>query len=501
MFLAYLLSILFAYTYGLYAATNKIAEKILLPILDILQSVPILGFFPVAIVMVISLFGNSIIGLEIAAIFLIFTSQSWNMAFGVYQSIKSIPEDLINSTKVFNITGWKKFRSLLVPATIPSFVANSMVSWAAGWFFLMAAEIITTNTNKRYYLPGLGSTMFIASSNGNIPLLAGALVSLILIIIGMEFLIWKPLIKWSSKFKYDVSSMHEEDQMITHVERWERYIIKLITDFAAWIGSKASSLTISRKDYTRLKKMLKYVATSILLVVGWFILIVISVTAWTVIHTPLPQMAYLIPLALGESTARLVIAYLISLAWTIPVGYYIGKKKWGSETMETIAQIMGSIPATAIYPVLLIAILVIGGLESVAIILILSGMQFYILFNVIAGVRSIPSDIEEAMRSYGVKGWLYWKRVILPAIFPFLITGSITAFGGGWNALIVAEFIEYKSHTYHVLGIGYLIDVGTTNYMLLYLSLFAMVLVVVLINKLLWRRLYHYSIKKYKIDV
>ncbi|MGC8656454.1 MAG: ABC transporter permease subunit [Thermoplasmata archaeon] len=501
MFLAYLLSILFSYTYGLYAAVNKTAEKILIPILDILQSVPILGFFPVVILLLISLFNNSIVGLELAAIFLIFTSQSWNMAFGVYQSVLSIPEDIDSACRSFGITGWKKFRSVLVPATIPSFVSNSMVSWSAGWYFLMASEIITVSANKNYYLPGLGSAMFIASSTGNIALLLSTLFMLIFIIILMEFLVWKPMIKWSNNFKYDIATSDGDNAPLNKIETWERDIIRLITKIVKHI-SEYLKFDIPAHKFQRIKSIIKTFSLSILLLfigvvlyyfVKWFI---------AFIFTPIPPIAYSIPIATLFSLGRLVIAYLISLIWTIPLGYYIGKRLRGADTLETVSQLLAAIPATALYPIILLLLLKYINLEGVSIFLITTGMEWYILFNVIAGVRAIPSDIDEAMRSYGIKGWLYWKKVVLPAIFPYLVTGSITAFGGGWNALIVSEYLIYGNNTYHVMGIGYLIDVAsdTGNYSLLFLSLIGMVFSVVLINRLFWKRLYRLGIKKFKIE-
>jgi len=500
MFLAYLLSILFSYTYGLYAAVNKTAEKILIPILDILQSVPILGFFPVVILLLISLFNNSIVGLELAAIFLIFTSQSWNMAFGVYQSILSIPEDIDNACKSFGITGWKKFRSVLVPSTIPSFVSNSMVSWSAGWYFLMASEIITVSANKNYYLPGLGSAMFIASSTGNIALLLSTLSMLVFIIILMEFLVWKPMIKWSNNFKYDIASSGD-NAPLNKIETWERDIIRLITKIVKHI-SDYLKFDIPTHKFQRIKSIIKTFSLSILLLFMGVILYYFVKWFIAFIFTPIPPIAYSIPIATLFSLGRLVIAYLISLIWTIPLGYYIGKRLRGADTLETASQLLAAIPATALYPIILLLLLKYINLEGVTIFLVTTGMEWYILFNVIAGVRAIPSDIDEAMKSYGIKGWLYWKKVVLPAIFPYLVTGSITAFGGGWNALIVSEYLIYGNNTYYVMGIGYLIDVAsnTGNDSLMFLSLMGMVLAVVLINRLFWKRLYRIGIKKFKIE-
>jgi NitT/TauT family transport system permease protein len=490
MLLAYIISLIFSILYGLYAATNKKAERILIPILDILQSVPILGFFPVVIFILI-MYLPSGIGAEIASIILIFTSQAWNMAFGVYESINTIPEDLKNVSNAFQLKGLARFRYLYFPAMVPRLVYNSMMSWAGGWYFLFAAEIISVG-NINYTLPGLGSFMWMMVESGRLSYGLLALGTLILIIVLMDIFIWRPLSNVSEKYKYE--SLSEEQIK-------KRFYLARILDYLPsfnFIINIFKRISLRQRRYRFLSfiwKYKKYFGYITLALIFIFIVYASIRAALSGINFYIsPQDIYVVPIALLFSFLRLLIAYLLSLAWIIPLAIYIKENKRAEKILAPIFEILASIPATALFPFfVLIFIRMPFGINIASILLIMTGMQWYILFNVLSGIRSFPTDYDTVSKAFGFKKWQYIKKVLLPGIFPPLITGSITGWGGGWNALIVSEYILLNGTVYSVLGIGYLIDYATYikgNVFLNVIYVIIMALTVVALNRLFWRRMY-----------
>ncbi|MCP8308771.1 MAG: ABC transporter permease subunit [archaeon] len=528
MLIAFLISLAFAITYGIIAAKKARAEKILIPILDILQSVPILGFFPAAVFFFIALFDGSWLGVEFAAIFLIFTSMAWNLTFAVYEQVSSIPKDIEEASESFGVKGWTKIRKLYIPATVPKLVYNSIMSWAAGWYFLVAAEIISLGS-KTYILQGIGSFLATSAYKGDFGdafLGLGALVTTILLI---DIFVWRPLEAYANRFKYDYVSAIEPSKeaafplsrLTSFLVRHPRPLIHTLSSKIVTIFSNAFSMAgnFFARVYSKLIENIivtKIFSYSIILVLfsafayGLALLILeqgspfIESFELLFVKNGTAQLVFSIPSAIILSMARLFVAYLIAVGWTLPVAIKISKSPRLFSSLMPIFQTFASIPAVAFFP--FIFVLFIGlpyGQEFASILLILTGMQWYLLFNLIGGAKSIPSDIEEVAKTFNAKGGVYWRRFLLPSIYPSLVTGSITGWGGGWNALIVSEYIMFGGKIYSVLGIGALLDIAAYelgNVALLLLCVFAMIIVIFTINRLVWRRLYRIVVGRYRIE-
>ncbi len=503
MLAAYILSFAFSVVYGFYAARSKRNERIMIPILDILQSVPILGFFPVVMFVLIA-FLPTAIGVELASIFLIFTSQAWNMAFGVYESIITIPQPISDAAKSFNIRKGQLFRTLYFPAMIPKLVYNSIMSWAGGWYFLFAAEIISLG-NVSYTLPGLGSFMWEEVSSNHIDLGLLALGTLVIIIISMDIFIWRPLTISSTKYKYEEVEDTQTYQKFYFL-KFLSYLprVKIITDYIKNAFNKILRFRI-RKIGLKFRYM-KWAWISLFL----FIIAAIIFGFIANFNLFLADLAKIkiaqltvIPLAIVLSSMRMAAAYAISIAWILPVSYYMISHKKANQVLTPIFEILASIPATALFPFIVVIFLKFpGGLNLISIFLIMTGMQWYILFNVLGGMSNFPADLTEVSKSFKFKRWLYLKKVFLPGIYPSIITGSITGWGGGWNALIISEYIAINGVVYSVVGLGSLIDIATyhnTNIMLNLIYLFFMIITVISFNRLLWKQLYK-RVEKYKIE-
>ena len=557
MFAALAISFLAALVVGVTAARNRVASRIILPIIDILQSVPILGFFPAAIAFFITLFNGSPVGIEIAAIFLIFTSMVWNMIFAVYESVISIPTELLETTRAYRAGPLLQFRRLFLPASISRLVYNGILSWAAGWYFLTAAEIISLGS-KTYTLHGLGSLLGNSVSSGQYLQSVIAIVLLVSIILITDFFFWRPLESYSNRFKYDYSSSASSEATVDtahklNIQQFGLYLRNQtldrvflrrgsypsihLSDFLTMhprpliliesnrvikflLGSVAKvELPILNLMYAInfKKKNLKIIVITtvvviiIVIIILTPILIVISRSYSTLYdmysvlinNTHSNKFFSQIPIALMLSYLRLISAYFITLAWTIPVAIKIANSPQFSKIMP-IFQTIAAIPATAFFPFVAALIpLIPGGLEFPSILLILTGMQWYVFFNLLGGVRSIPSDLKEVAKAFRATKKQYNKRVLFPSIYPSLITGSITGWGGGWNSLIVAEYLVFGSKTYSVLGIGSLIDVAAFklgNTVLLLLLVGLMSTLVVITNRLIWRRFYNKIVKKYSMS-
>ena len=558
MFAALGLSFVAAIIIGITAARKPLASKIIIPIIDILQSVPILGFFPAAIAFFITLFNGSSIGIEMAAIFLIFTSMAWNMIFSVYESVLSIPPELLETSYAYRANPLLQIRRLYLPASIPKLIYNSILSWASGWYFLTAAEIISLGS-KTFTLRGLGSLLGNSVSSGQYIQALVALAILILIIMLTDFFFWRPLESYANRFKYDYSSSRTTATTTTTTTRHQRHlglyiyngnIARLISRSSAVFSSILLSDFLARNPrpliYIKSSRLIEALAKIVYfselqifaIIYQWFGnkrnqrifgIIALSILTFAVILLAAqdseviyksfsalyaayyslynnPQSAKIIsqiPLALLLSYLRLTAAYLLALAWTIPVAIKIANNPRFDRILP-LFQTFAAIPATAFFPFVIVVVnYVPGGFEFLSILLILTGMQWYILFNLIGGVRSIPGDIEETARAFRVTKGQYVKRVLFPSIYPSFITGSITAWGGGWNSLIVAEYLVFGYKTYLVLGMGSLLDkaaynIGNTILILLIVGI--MSAIIVMINRLVWRRLYRKVIRKYSMS-
>ncbi len=532
MVLAYLLSLAFAITYGYFAATSRVAERILLPILDILQSVPIMGFFPVAIVFFVSLTGpQSIVGPNFAAVFLIFTSMSWNMAFGVYESVKSLPGDLKEVSDSMGVRGWQRARRLFLPSTANRLVYNSVLSWTAGWYYLVTSEIFSTYTTT-IALPGIGTYLLRAAAGGNPGTILAGVFVLVLVIMLLNFLLWRPLSKWAEKYRYDVSPSGEAGELpgAAADRRASRIVGRAFVRGASVVRrpltrlgertlgalarqpSPTPELVPSKKSHMIARNSLHYLALGIILVVGWLLLIVLGVGVYSTYTSPISPTALhyirLIPLALAFSAGRVFLAYLVSLAIAFPLALWIFRSRRGTRFGMPVIQVIASIPATALFPLFLFSLKDVIGTESAVIFVVVTGMIWYLFFNLYSGLRTIPPDLEEAARSMGLKGRPYYRKLVLPGTFAAFVTGSITALGGGWNTLVIAEYLSYGNQHISVLGLGELIDLGVFapptgiagGFPLMVTALLTLTLTVVVVNKLIWRPLYRIATEKYRYD-
>ncbi len=514
MMLAYLLSLAFTLIYGHIAATNRTARRFMVPILDILQSIPILSFLPGVVLALVAIFPHSNIGIEMAAVILIFTSQAWNMTFSYYHSARTLPVELREAAMVYRLSPWRRFIRLEIPFAMIGLVWNSMMSWAGGWFFLMAAEQLQLG-NRSFQLPGLGSYLQIAANAGNGGALLLGLFTLVVLIVLLDVVFWRPLVAWSDKFKFEsVRSTEAPESPILDLLR-RSTIIEWFSLHAAQPGSEWINRQIDRIFHNQSASMPSDESTPAPItyktVIGWGIGGIIAVLAMIGCLLALHALAQISLLTWGTlgvdgffTLMRTVLAMTIAVLWTVPVGVKIGMSPTWSRRLQPIVQVVASIPATAFFPVLLIVLFKLPtgvGINIAAIALMLLGTQWYVLFNVIAGAMSIPSDLREAADIYRVSGWRRWRTLILPAIFPYLVTGLITASGGAWNASIVAEVVQYNDKTIATPGLGSAIAQAAANNTpsILLASTLVMAFIVVFINRMVWRRLYQIAERRYTL--
>lgn len=531
MVLAYLLSLIFAIVYGYFAATSSVAEKILIPILDILQSVPIMGFFPVAITVLVGL--SPLIGPNLASIFLIFTCMSWNMAFGVYESLKTMPGDLREAADSMNVHGWQRMKTLMLPSTTNRMVYNSVLSWTNGWYFLVAAEIFATASSSET-LPGIGSYLLTAAASGNSAEITTGVFVLVLVIILLNFLLWRPLSRWAEKYRYDTSPSGEgsEAQGTGVAQRATRVIGRAFVRGVSMVTVVTKPLTTigrpkkeeearppevdgyTAKGEHRLgRTAFRYIALGIILIVAWLLVITLAVGIFSTYTSPISPATLnyirLIPEALALSSARVFIAYAISVAICFPLAILFFRNHKANKYGMPIVQVVASVPATALFPLFLFSLKDYVGIEAAVIFVIVTGMIWYVFFNVLAGLRSIPPDLEEAAKSLGMRGKSFYRRLVLPGVFSAFITGSITAMGGAWNTLVIAEYLSYGSRKISVLGLGQLIDIGVLptssggipgGFPLMVTALITLTITVVVVNRLIWKRLYRIATEKYRYD-
>jgi NitT/TauT family transport system permease protein len=489
----------------------------MIPILDILQSVPILGFFPVAIYFFVNLTpAVSWLGPNLASIFLIFTSMSWNMVFGVYESLKTLPVELREAADSFGLHGMQRFRRVLFPATVNRLVYNSVLSWTGGWFFLVEAEIFTTNTKP---LAGIGSYLSFSASAGHYDAFLAGVVILAIVIAILDVALWRPLGRFAERFRYDTAPSGE-GEIVTHTRetsgpfrRAAAYVTRGVRTSVSWISTplvQLASITVrpARRTSEFQRSVFYYLALGTILVLVWLMMIAITVAVFHVFTGPISgsvrdQIRHL-PLAVAASTARLVLAYGICLGIGLPLAIVVARRPGASRVGLPIIEIVASFPATALFPVIIFGLIPYITAQGAAVLMLMTGMLWYLFFNLLSGVRSLAPDLEEAARSFGLKSRQFFRRVLFPGLFPALVTGSITAFGGGWNTLIVAEYLNVGgSHTLSVLGIGQQIDIGYAEpggTPLMVAALFTLVATVVAINELIWKPMYRRAAERFRYD-
>ncbi len=516
MLAAYVLAMVFSVAYGMAAARGRMWERIMIPAIDIAQSVPVIGFFPAAVYFFVALAHGSRLGVEMAAVFLIFTSQAWNLALGVFESMRTIPDDSRDALEAFGASGWLRFRRLALPACVPKLVYNSILSWVAGWYFLIACEIITVGPSH-YRLPGLGSYLMEAADRGRSGEIVAGLATLLLVIVLMDLVVWQPLTVWAEKFRYEFASgaasepmgslgmLHALSALGPAVYRGVRLVLRPpAVVLRALLAALPSLNPQTRARVARAARAAGYSALVALLALFIYALFAGLAALVRALRGPWPAQARLIPAATGASMIRMVVAYAISLGWTLPCALAAANSPRFRRWLAPLAEIVGSMPATALFPLIVLFVVeVTGGMNLASILLILTGMQWYLLFNLLAGVNQIPEDLKEAARAYRLSKFATWRKLTVPALVPSIVTGSITAWGGGWNALILSEYFTYRGKTYQVLGLGALLDAATYesgNSVMILLSLLSMVVVVVGLNRLMWRRLYNVATERYRMD-
>jgi NitT/TauT family transport system permease protein len=503
---AYVVSLAFTLVYGYVAAYNVRAEKFMVPLLDTLQSIPVLSFLPGVMVAMVALFPTKQLGVELGSILLIFTGQVWNMTFSFYSSLKSIPREMREVAEIYHWSWWQRFTQMELPYSIIGLVWNSMMSVAGGWFFLMACEMFTLG-DRDLRLPGLGSYLQTAANAGNTRAIWWGMGVMIGIIVVIDQLVWRPVIAWAEKFKFEqVESTDAPRSAVLDLLRssrilpfFSRLTVRPAREFLSLHFARsyaaASAGRASRSIYQWLTRLLLAA-----LLAG----IVYESAKMVMLLTHLTR-EELRSIFLGAGATFLRVAFTLFLAalWTIPVGILIGLKPKLSAIAQPIAQVAASVPATALFPIILLVLIRAGGgLGIGSIMLLLLGTQWYILFNVIAGAIAIPTDLKEVCSVFRFGRTERWRELLLPGIFPFLITGFVTASGGAWNASIVAEYFKFRGQTYLTTGLGAVIsnatDTGNTRVLLA--ATILMAAMVVTINRLVWRRLYQLASTRFRLE-
>jgi NitT/TauT family transport system permease protein len=496
------LSLIFTLTYATWAAKSERAGKLLVPILDILQSVPILGFISITVVFFMSLAPGRVLGAEFAAIFAIFTSQAWNMAFSFYQSLRTIPTELVEAAESFRLSPWMRFWQLEVPFGMPALVWNMMMSMSGGWFFVVASESISVG-HTTVALPGVGSYIALAIEQKNLTAIGWAIATMLIVILLYDQLLFRPLVAWVDRFRV------EQEPGVPLPDSWALTMMRrsrLIT--AATLAFHAAVLWTSRAGKRRDKPRVEAVKPRRSLDLLWVSLIVAAVVAglWHIVavlirNTTLSEALQVGGLATLTMLRVFVLIALASLVW-VPIGVWVGMRPRVAQLVQPAAQFMAAFPANLLFPIAVYGIVSWKLNPDIYLSpLMILGTQWYILFNVIAGASQIPAEMRYVASNFGVTGWLWWRKVALPAVLPFYVTGAITASGGSWNAAIVAELASWGDTQVQARGLGAYIAEATTagDFHKIVLGIGMMSLFVVVINRLFWRPLYYYAERKYRL--
>ena len=505
MFVALFFSLLFTLGFGEMASHNRRAERVMIPLLDVLQSVPVLGFLSITVTAFIALFRGSLLGLEAASVFAIFTSQAWNMTFSYYQSLTTLPRELDEAARLYRLPSWQRFTRLEVPASMIGLTWNAMMSFGGGWFFVAASEAISV-LNKSYTLPGIGSYVTVAIENRNFRALLFALLTMSVVIVLVDQLFWKPLVAWADKFRLEQSAASTAPQSwvlnLFRAARLPRLVGSLLAPVGEAINNFLSRLRpfqeirIVRPERQRVGDLIYNGALLVLIAV-------LFVYGVRFIHSEVGWGEFGRTAVLGSITFGRVILLLIfsTLIWT-PIGVAIGFNPSLARLLQPLAQLLASFPANFLFPFATIFFIRAGiSLNWGGILLMALGAQWYILFNVIAGAMSIPTELREMAANMRLHGWQLWRNLIIPGIFPAWVTGGITAAGGAWNASIVAEIVSWGNSTLRATGLGAYIQGATSvgDWPRIVLGVSMMSLFVVGLNRIFWRRLYRLAETKFRL--
>ena len=503
---AYALSLAFSLGYGYAAAHSSKAERVMIPLLDTLQSIPVLCFLPPVMISIVALFPTKQFGLELGSIILIFTGQVWNMAFSVYSSLKNIPREMLEAAQVYQLSRWQKFVQLELPHAAIGLVWNSMMSVAGGWFALMVCEMFVLG-NRDLRLPGLGSYLQTASNAGQTRAIIWGVIAMVGVIVLIDQIVWRPVIAWSEKFKFEqVEASETPRSPVLDFLRRGRLFSRAAHALVA-PAEEALALHFARahadphpaprqREFTKwaLRVLLVAALAGVLYATGEMAALLASLSR-SDLHEIL--------LGAGATLLRVELTLLLASLWTVPVGVYVALKPRFAALAQPVAQVAASVPAPALFPiVLLVLIRAGGGLGVASIVLLLMGTQWYILFNVIAGASAIPAELKEVCEVFHLTRAQRWRKLLLPAIFPYLITGLVTASGGAWNASIIAEYFRFRGQTFSITGLGAVISRATEagNFAVILAATMAISVMVVTINRLVWRRLYALASSRFKLE-
>jgi NitT/TauT family transport system permease protein len=506
MLLAIVCSIVFTFVYAALAAKSRRAEMVLIPLLDILQSVPILGFLTFTVVFFMNLFPGSVFGAELACVFAIFTSQAWNMTFSMYQSMRNVPKDLEEASLSFHLSGWQRFWRLDVPFAMPGLIWNTMMSMSGGWFFVVASEAITVG-NTTVTLPGIGSYVALGIQKQNLPAIGYAILAMLLVIIAYDQLLFRPVVAWADKFRFEqTASATAPESWMLDLFRRTRALRALSFPFSAF-NKVVSNLHVVVPGPLRMASRRKG-PPSRLVDALWLAMIITSTSAaawqaYEYLSATLGLSDVISAIGYGLITLLRVIVLiaLATLIW-VPVGVWIGLRPKLAERIQPLAQFLAAFPANLAFPVFVVMIVRYGLNANVWLSpLMILGTQWYILFNVIAGASAFPTDLREAAGSFHLRGWRWWIKVVLPGIFPYYITGAITASGGSWNASIVAEVASWGDTHLTASGLGAYIATATEagDFPRVVLGIAIMCILVTLFNRLVWRPLYAFGERRLRL--
>ncbi|RQU73207.1 ABC transporter permease subunit [Burkholderia cenocepacia] len=509
MLAAMVASLAFTLVYGTLAAKSRRAGMVLIPILDILQSVPVLGYISFTVTFFLALFPGRVLGAELAAIFAIFTSQAWNMTFSFYQSLRTVPRDLSEVSRGFHLTSWQRFWKLEVPFSMPGLIWNMMMSMSGGWFFVVASEAITVG-NQTITLPGIGAYLAQAISDKNLGAVGWVIVAMSVVILAYDQFLFRPLVAWADKFRMENTASGDAPQSwLLDMMRRTHLIHQLLVP-AGWLLSQAARIPLrvpslagtrargaSARRSSRIGDIV-WAAFVILLTVY----IVWRVVSFVATGVTMAEVGHVLVLGLITLLRVLVLIAIASVIW-VPLGVLIGLRPKLAEKIQPLAQFLAAFPANLLFPVFVIVIVHFHLNADIWLSpLIVLGTQWYILFNVIAGAMSYPNDYKEATKNFRIRGWQWWRQAMLPGIFPYYVTGAITASGGAWNASIVSEFVQWGDTKVVAHGLGSYIAQTTAagDFPKIILGIAVMSLFVTLFNRLLWRPMYAYAESRLRLD-
>jgi NitT/TauT family transport system permease protein len=531
-FAAYAISLAFTLAYGTIAANNRRAEKLMIPALDILQSLPVLTLLPGIELAMIRLFPRHEIGPELACVLAIFTAQAWNMTFSYYSSIRAIPTNLREVSAVHHLNRWQIFRLIEVPSSMIGLVWNSMMSMAGGWFVLNVSEYFPLG-DRVFSVPGIGSYMAEANEKGVLIAQIGGVVAMIIMIVAVDQLFWRPIVVWSERFKLEETAEGEKAHswvlsllehsllypwLIRQVHRARQRAANKSAAAITTNGDGAATAVLDPPPGGRMKQLqsaqgrrltqvvlMRLAVAAVAALALWGVIELIKLLVHLPLHDPDTHQDWItVLLGLGASFLRVMATVTLATLWALPVGILIGLSPRWSQRLQPIVQVLASFPANMIYLPLTLFMLHIGiPFNSGCVVLMLLGTQWYVLFNVIAGAMAIPTELKEVSFVFSTPRLRRWLRVYIPGVFPYLVTGLITAAGGAWNTTIIAEFVQGANRNYVAFGVGSIIEQATLtppNYSLLAAGAVSLALMVVLLNRFMWRRMYRLAEKRYSLE-